>query len=143
MKIAIRQALERATDLTRAFPGHYPANEQLYYPGFEVFIWDKGNQVTVGGIEDGPASRAGVRWGDEIIAVDGVDPRGKSVAELEALLASPKPASMTLTVERAGVRKTFPFELAQAATVLRENHWQVINGELVPLWVPESYLPCF
>ena len=63
MKIAIRQALERATDLTRAFPGHYPANEQLYYPGFEVFIWDKGNQVTVGGIEDGPASRAGVRWG--------------------------------------------------------------------------------
>jgi C-terminal processing protease CtpA/Prc len=99
--------------------------------------------VIVGGIEDGPASRAGVRWGDRIIAVNGVDPRSKSVAELEFLLSSPKPATMTLTIERAGIRKTFSFELAQAATVLRDNRWQVKNGKLVPLWAPEKYLPCF
>jgi len=139
----IEHALEDAEDRAVAFPGHYPVNKQLYYPGFEAFIWDKGNQVTVGGTEDGPASREGVRWGDRIIAVNGVDPHGKSIVELESLLSSPIAATMRLTIERASIRKTFSFELAQAATVLRENHWQVRNGKLVPLWAPEKYLNCF
>ncbi len=139
----VEKALENEKYATTLFPGHYPANKQLYYPGFEVFIWDNGNQVTVGGIEDGPASKAGVRWGDRILGVDSVDPRGRSVTELESLFSSPKPATMTLLIERAEVRKTYSFELAQAAIVLRDNQWQVINGRLVPLWVPEKYLPCF
>jgi C-terminal processing protease CtpA/Prc len=69
--------------------------------------------------EDGPASRVGVRWSDRIIAVGGEDPADKSVAELESLLSCPKPATtMTLTIERAGVRNTFSLELAQAAPAL-------------------------
>jgi len=135
--------VENAKDLSTAFPGHYPANKELYYPGFEVFTWDEGNHVIVGGIEDGPAARAGIRWGDRIIAVNGVDPRKKSVAELESLLSSSKPTSMTLIIERGGPKKTFTIALAQAAVVLRDNQWQVINGKLVPLWAPEQYLSCF
>jgi len=50
---------------------------------------------------------------------------------------------MTLVIERGDLRKTFTIELAQAAEILRDNHWQVVNGKLVPLWVPEKYLPCF
>jgi hypothetical protein len=65
------------------------------------------------------------------------------VVELETLLGSQKPASMALTIERAGIPKTFSFHLAQAATVLRDNGQQVVNGKLVPAWVPEKYLPCF
>jgi C-terminal processing protease CtpA/Prc len=141
--LSIRASLENAKDLTTAFPSHYPANKQLYYPGFEVFTWDDGTQVTVGGIEDGPAARAGIRWGDRIIALNGVDPRKKSVAELESLLSSSKPSSMTLIIERGGPKKTFTIALAQAAVVLRDNQWQVINGKLVPLWAPEKYLSCF
>lgn len=142
--LSLVQALDAdPTRVTIVFPTHYPANKKLYYPGFEAFVWDKRTQITVGGIEDGPASRAGIRWGDRIVAVNGVDPSGKSVAELEALLGSPKPTSMALTIERAGVRKTFSFELAQATTVLRDNGHQVVNGKLVPVWVPERYLRCF
>ena len=141
--LAVAKAVEGDHDRLVAFPGHYPENKQLYYPGFEAFLWDKGSQVTVGGIEDGPASRAGVRWGDRIVAVNGVDPRGKSLAEVESLLASSKPATMTLIIERAGERKILSFELGQAATVLRDNQWQIINGKMIPLWVPEKYLHCF
>lgn len=141
--LAVTQALENAKDISVVFPGHYPANKKLYYPGFEALIWDSGNQVTVGGIEDGPASRAGVRWGDRIIAVNGTGSLGKSVAELESLLTSSKPASLTLAIERAGARRTFSFELAQAAAVLGDNQRQVVNGKLIPLWVPEKYWPCF
>jgi len=140
---AISRAVENAKDLSVAFPGHYPANKQLYYPGFEVFTWGDGTQVTVGGMENGPAFLAGVRWGDRIVAVDGADPRKKSVAELESLLSSPKPRSMTLIIERGDVQKAFTIELARAATVLRDNQWQVIDGKLVPLWAPTKYLACF
>jgi C-terminal processing protease CtpA/Prc len=140
----ISQAVEGARDLSVAFPDHhYPLNKQLYYPGFEVFVWGDRENATVGGIEDGPASRAGVRWGDQIVAIDGTNAHKKSVTELEALLSSLTERSMTLTIERANVRKTFSFELARAATVLRRNQWQVINGKLVPVWVPEKYLSCF
>lgn len=41
------------TSIARLFPTHYPESEKLYYPGFEVFVWDKGLTVTIGGIEDG------------------------------------------------------------------------------------------
>jgi hypothetical protein len=72
-----------------------------------------------------------------------VDPRKKTVAELESLLSSPKPASMTLIINRGDLQKTFTIELEQGAQVLRDNHWQVVNGKLVPLWAPEQYQSCF
>jgi C-terminal processing protease CtpA/Prc len=141
--LSTKKALEDAHDISVVFPGHYPANKELYYPGLEAFVWDGGNQVTVGGIENGPASRAGLRWGDRIIAVNGVASSGKSVVEVESLLTSSKPATIRLIIERAGIQKTFSFDLAQAASVLRDNQWQVINGKLIPLWVPDKYLSCF
>lgn len=140
---SVIQALQNAKDWITIFSTHYPANKQLYYPGFEVFVWGGGYQVTVGGIEHGPAYRAGIRWGDRILNVNGVDPRGKSVAELESLFSSPKAASMVLTSERAGQQKKYSIELEQATEVLRENNWQVVDGKLVPLWAPQKYLSCF
>lgn len=132
-----------AGDYLNVFPGHYPANKKLYYPGFELFVWDKGEQVHVGGIEDSPARKSGVRWGDEILSVNGVDPRKKSLSELESLFSSRTPAVMTLKIERAGTRKAFTFPLALASSVLRDNNWQIVDGHMVPLWVPKSYLSCF
>ncbi len=118
-------------------------NKELYYPGFEVFILENGNHIIVGGIEDGPASRAGIRWGDRIVAVNSVDPRGKSAAEIESLLSSTKPAPINLTISRGEAPKTFTFALEQAAEVLRDNRLKIVNGEMVPLWLPDKYLPCW
>ena len=129
--------------IARLFPTHYPENEKLYYPGFEVFVWDQGRQVTIGGIEDGPASRAGARWGDIILSVNGIDPRNKSVAGLEPVFSNQKPETMTLVINRAGVTKTLSFELAQATTVLRDNDKKLVRGTLVPIGLSEEYLQCF
>lgn len=137
------RALGSAADRFTVFPGHYPADKSLYYPGFEVFVWDKGSQVRVGGIEDGPAKESGVRWGDEVVLVNGVDPRGKSLAELESLLSSPRPARMELVIERAGARKSLSFQLAKAEAVLSDNHWRIVGGKMVPSWAPEKFIPCF
>jgi C-terminal processing protease CtpA/Prc len=133
--------LDRFAD--RVFPAHYPANERLYYAGFEVLTLKNPPQVVVLGIEDGPASRAGVHWGDTILSVNGVDPRNRSVAELEKLFSSEEPAAMTLKIERGGVKKTYMVELAQAADVLRDNKTQLVRGNPLPVGIPEKYLHCF
>lgn len=141
--LAVTRALENATDVLTVFPGHYPANTELFYPGFEVFTWDQGNQVTVGGIEDGPAARAGVRWGDHLVAVNGVDPRKKSLPVLEGLFSSSDPKTMTLVIDRGGPQANISFELAKAATVMQDNGWKIKDGKKVPVWASEKYLSCF
>jgi C-terminal processing protease CtpA/Prc len=132
---------ERFAD--RVFPSHYPNDEKLYYPGFEIFVLKDPLQIVVGGIENGPASRAGVHWSDVIVSVNGVDPRNKSVAELEALFSSQKPASMTLIIDRDGVTKTFSFQQEQVTVVMRNNQRQLAKGNLIPLGVPKEYWSCF
>ena len=136
-------SITRDRFVDRAFPTHYPSNEKLYYPGFEVMILKNPAQVVVLGIEDGPALRAGVHWGDTILSVNGLDPRNKSVTELESLFSSQKPGSMTLKIERESVTKEFTFQLAETAQLLRDNQLQLLQGELVPLGLPERYLYCF
>ena len=137
------KAITQDRFVDRVFPTHYPSNEKLYYPGFEVLVLKNPAQVVVLGIEDGPASRAGVHWGDTILSVNGIDPRNKSVADLEPLFSSQKPGSMTLKIGRDDATKEFTFQLAEAAQVLRDNQRQLLQGELVPLGLPERYLYCF
>lgn len=136
-------AAMRASDYLNVFPGHYPANLSLYYPGFELFVWDHGQKVIVGGIEDGPAKKRGVRWGDQILSVNGQDPRGKSLHQLELLFSRPQPATMHLSVDRFGVKKHFTFPLARASDVLRASGWRIFDGKQVPLWVSDQYAHCF
>jgi hypothetical protein len=127
----------------RVFPLHYPTNTHLYYAGFEIFILKSPAQVRVGGIDDGPARRAGVHWGDVIVTANGVDPRHKSVAQLEALFSDTKPAPMTLVVDRAGTAKTFRFQLAAVEDMLRQNQYQIYKGKLMPIGIPQEYWHCW
>jgi len=137
------KAITRDRFVDRVFPTHYPRDEKLYYSGFEVLILKNPAQVVVLGIEDGPASRAGVHWGDTILSVNGVDPRHKSVTELEPLFSSQKPGSMTLKIGRNNLTNEFTYQLAEAAQILRDNQRQLLQGQIVPLGLPERYLYCF
>lgn len=123
--------------------GRYPANQELYYPGFELFVWPEPQAITVGGIEEGPAKAAGVHYGDPIVSVNGVSPREKSVAELEQLFSSPVPTTMTLVIDRDGETKTFKFQLAKASDVAAANHKRLYKGRMTPSVIPTIYLHCF
>ena len=133
----------KQNDFVNVFPGHYPKDKSLYYPGFEIFEWNEGRQVHVGGIEEGPAKKAGVHWGDRIISVNDQSVQGKSLAQLESLFSSSDRAMMRLVVERTGVVKSFTFPLARAADVLKEDGWRMVEGKMIPLWLPDEYLKCF
>jgi predicted metalloprotease with PDZ domain len=125
------------------FPGHYPKNPEVFYPGFELFILRDPAQVAVGGIEDGPASRAGVHWGDLVLSVNGIPTTGKTAGELERLFSSERQELMHLRTDRLGRIRTVEFELEKASEVARLNGLRFANDHTVPIWITEPDLRCF
>lgn len=141
-----RTGLEHAMregDFVNVFPGHYPANLNSYYPGFELFVWQHGQQVTVGGIENGPGRKYGIFWGDSILSVNGIDPRLKTLSQLEGLFCSPRPATIRLVVSRFGAVRTVTLPLARASDVLTASGWRIYEGKKVPLGIPDAFARCF
>jgi hypothetical protein len=55
----------------------------------------------------------------------------------------PKPAAMTLVIDRDGIPMTFVFELARASEVAEENHKRMYKGRMIPSVIPPAYLHCF
>jgi PDZ domain len=129
--------------LARVFPTHYPAGPELFYAGFEIFILRDPMQVTVGGIEDGPASKAGVHWGDVLLSVNGTPVSGKTPSELEQLFTATQPVTIRLQIDRLGSTRTFDMHLAKAEDVARQNGKRFVKGKLVPIWVTDADLHCF
>ncbi|MGB6676758.1 MAG: PDZ domain-containing protein [Terriglobales bacterium] len=137
-------AIKEPAASDRVFDHHYPKNVELYYPGFEALVLQDRHEIVVWAMEDGgPARKAGAHYGDAIVSVDGVNPLGKSVPDLEALLSSPVPKAMTLVVNRDGVTRTFTFDLIKAADLMRQNKKRFYEGKIIPSVVPDAYLHCF
>jgi carboxyl-terminal processing protease len=55
--------------------------------------------------EDSPAWRAGLRYGDHIVAVDGQSMRGKPFFDVRTFLRGPRGTTIKVTVEHAGTGK--------------------------------------
>lgn len=121
---------------------HYPKDPDLFYPGFELFLLRNPVQVAVGGIEDSPASEAGVHWGDVIVSVDGVSVAGKSVSELEKLFSHSKPEVMRLNIDRLGKFRAVEFKLEKASDIAQRNGLRFENGHWVPTWATVQDLEC-
>lgn len=127
----------------RAFPHHIPLYETTFAAGFEVFLLRDPQEVRVGGIDEGPAADAGVRWGDELLAIDGASVAGKSAQELEAMLSAGEPRRIRLTVARIGRTWDVNFTFQRVADILRRNQRQLVRGQLVPMGVAEEDWRCF
>ena len=128
---------------TRVFPTHYPEDPDAFYAGFEMFILHNPVQVRVGGIEDGPASRAGVHWGDVLVSVNGVPTAGRTPLELKRMFLATHREKMRLQIDRMGSLKMFDFYLEKAQDIARQNGKRFVDGRLVPIWVSNEYLHCF
>jgi len=129
--------------VARVFPTHYPADPELYYAGFEIFLLRDPTQAAVGGIEQGPAAKAGVHWGDVILAANDVPVAGKTPAELEQMFSAPKPMPMRLKIDRLGTVRTFEFRLEKASDVARQSGRRLVDGHLVPSGIADTDVHCF
>ena len=124
-------------------PVRYPDNLEAFYPGFEIFVLRGPEQVAVGGIEDGPASRAGVHSGDVIVSVNGMPTAKKTVPELQRLFSGTRPGSMRLEIDRLGSVQMFQFKLLRASDIARQNGWRLEGGRLIPAFAAGDDPLCF
>lgn len=142
-EVAYMLAFDGRRIIDRVFPTHYTARPELFYAGFEIFILRDPAESVVGGIESGPASKAGVHWGDVLISVNEEALAGKTPPELEKLFSATRPVTIRLRVDRLGSIKEFRIPFQRAADIARENGRRFFNGRLVPIWAKGSELHCF
>ena len=96
------------------------------FGGVGVEVDFKGNAVTViAPIDDSPAQRAGIRSGDEIVAIDRAPVRGKSSTELVRRMRGKPGTTVTLSIRRRGNDKLLNFalvrEIIEVASVASKN----------------------
>lgn len=85
------------------------------YTGIGVSIELKDNYVTViRAFKGTPADRGGLRPGDRIVAVDGVNAVGETLDAVKDMVRGPEGSSVTLTLLREGVEKPFDVTLQRA-----------------------------
>ncbi|HZA15048.1 MAG TPA: PDZ domain-containing protein, partial [Myxococcaceae bacterium] len=86
------------------------------FGGLGIEIGSKDDVVTVvSPLDDTPAARAGIRAGDQILAIDGEETRGMDLQRVIQKLRGPAGKRVLLTIMRAG------FNRAQEIPLVREN----------------------
>jgi carboxyl-terminal processing protease len=80
-----------------------------------VISAEAGSIKVVSPIDDTPASRAGIKAGDNILAIDGKGLQGLNLDKVQDLLRGPSGTKVNLTLLRAGAQKSFEVALMRAA----------------------------
>lgn len=86
------------------------------YGGVGLVISAEGGPIKViSPIDDTPAARAGVKAGDNILAIDGQGLAGKSLDQVQAKLRGAPGTKVVLTILRSGGKDSFDVNLVRAA----------------------------
>ncbi len=118
---AIKQALEKLDDPYTRFltPEAYAAltdqtSGELSGIGIRLELNEKTNKLTVvEAITSSPALKAGIKSGDEILAIDGKPTKGLDVQAASSLIRGKAGTLITLKIGRSG-QKTFDLKLTRA-----------------------------
>ena len=78
--------------------------------GIEVSM-ESGLVKVISPIDDTPASKVGIKAGDYIVKIDGIQVQGKSLSEAVDLMRGPVGSGIELTVRRIGVKKALTFNI--------------------------------
>ena len=94
------------------------------YSGVGITMTESGGRTLITTVtENGPAQRAGIKAGDYIVKVDGIDTAAMPLEDVSLLVRGEEGTRVTLTVERAGTLKAVPMirETIRTASVFFEE----------------------
>ncbi len=109
---------------------------QGQYGGVGLVIAVESGQVKVISPIDGtPASRAGIKAGDVIMAIDGVSAQGLKLDDVQSKLRGPQGTKVTITVAREGQKDTIDFHLVRADVAVEPVTWRT-DGDVGYIKIP-------
>lgn len=109
------------------------------FVGVGIVIEERSGQVVVNEvIEDSPASEAGLRGGDVILAVDEVPVAGKPLDQVSQMIRGAEGTSVVLTIRRAGQEAPLTFTIAR-----RRLQQRVVSTRVLPSGVGHLRLTQF
>ena len=97
--------------------------------GIEVNM-ESGVVKVISPIDDTPASRAGIKAGDYIIKIDGIQVQGKSLSEAVDLMRGPVGSSIVLTVRRIGKKKAMKFEIVREIIQIKSVKAELLKNNI-------------
>ena len=134
---AIRGALSTLEDENTAFiiPEHIAIIREDLTGTFEgigalVEMNEDGYLVIVEPLPGKPADLAGLKAGDLVLEVDGVEIWGMNLIEAIGLIRGPKGTTVRLTIRRQGVAQPFQVEIVRQRIELRTIEYRLLNGEI-------------
>ena len=99
------------------------------YTGVGLEIRMKDGQVTIVTPFDGsPADKAGLRAGEIIVKVDGLDVSGLSLQQVVQRILGPEGSNVTLTVFSPATQQTLTVTLKREKITIHNVSWQVLPG---------------
>jgi carboxyl-terminal processing protease len=134
---AIRGALSTLEDENTAFitPEYIAIIREDLTGTFEgigalVEMNEDGYLVIVEPLAGRPADLAGLKAGDLVLEVDGVETRGMNLIEAISLIRGPKGRTVRLTIQRQAVAEPFEVEVVRQQIELLTVEYRLLNGEI-------------
>jgi len=81
-------------------------------------------------MDDSPAAREGVKAGDYIVKINGIQVQGKTLTEAVELMRGPVGSKLEITVRRKGVKKALVFEITREIIVVKSVKSKIIDNDV-------------
>ena len=81
-------------------------------------------------MDDSPAEREGVKAGDYIVKINGIQVQGKTLAEAVELMRGPVGSKIEITIRRKGVKKAFVFEIEREIIEVKSVKSKIIDDSV-------------
>ena len=104
---------------------------QGQYEGIGAYVDTDGEFLTiVSPIEGSPAEQAGLKPGDQVIAIDGEDMKGVAPEQARLKVLGPEGSKVTLTVTRNGEKQPLKFVITRAQIVIHSAEGKMLDNGL-------------
>ena len=97
--------------------------------GIEVGM-EAGVVKVISPIDNSPAEQAGVKAGDYIVKINGVQVQGKTLTEAVELMRGPVGSPIEITIRRIGEKKSFVFEIIREIIEVKSVKSKLIDDKV-------------